>query len=309
MKLSQTLGKWNLKAGLRYEHNVSNYYVGCVRQEAQCRTYNDFHPSLSASTTLGDLQVSLNYAAKTKRPFYASLSDNIIYESRFMYTSGNSMLKPSTTQDISLMLVWKSFFLLADYTYVRNDMQKYMESYNGDEKIILSTMANYHHRNKFMADLGWNTAIGVWNPSYDVAFLTQWFSTTSDGITKNYNKPVVQLNCNNAFSLKRGWLINIDYFLQTKGNYGLYQGDWATNRLNFSVSKEMLDGKLRLQLSAYDILAKERYYSTINIGRYHISTQDNPHLRSISFTVRYSFNQTNSKYKGTGAGSSEKGRL
>ena len=51
MELRQRLGRFQLSAGLRYEHVESEYFVSGQRRDEQCRTYNDFFPSFSVSTS------------------------------------------------------------------------------------------------------------------------------------------------------------------------------------------------------------------------------------------------------------------
>ena len=52
VELRQQLGRFQLQAGLRYEHVVSDYYVGGIRRDDQSRTYDILFPSLSASTSI-----------------------------------------------------------------------------------------------------------------------------------------------------------------------------------------------------------------------------------------------------------------
>ena len=45
VELRQQLGRLRLSAGLRFEHVESEYFVGGIRRDEQCRTYNDLFPS------------------------------------------------------------------------------------------------------------------------------------------------------------------------------------------------------------------------------------------------------------------------
>lgn len=309
IELSQTFGKWDLQVGLRYEHNVANYYINHVKQDEVSRTYNELFPSFSVSTGWKELQFSFTYSTKTQRPYYAQLNSNVEYQSRLLYESGNNLLKPTTSHNLSTILMWKSFFFMVGYSYIRNDIQESLESYKGNDRIMLSTFSNYHHRNKAMLNLGWNTDIGIWNPSYDVTLLSQWFSTYHDGIKQTYNKPMLVFTCNNAFNLSSGWLFNLDYSFQSKGNYGLYYSNRCNRQLNAGVSKEFFDGRLRMQLSVNDILDTHRDYRTVQSNQYRVVYKDNFYSRNICLSIRYRFNKTQSKYKGTGAGNDEKSRF
>ena len=70
MELRQQIGRFRLSAGLRYEHVSSEYFVGGIRRDDQSRTYNDFFPSVSLSTSVKKVQLSFSYAKRTTRPSY-----------------------------------------------------------------------------------------------------------------------------------------------------------------------------------------------------------------------------------------------
>ena len=77
IELRQQIGRLQLSAGLRYEHVTTEYFIGGIRRDDQSRTYNDFFPSVSFSTSLplsgevgGGLQLSFSYSKRTRRPSY-----------------------------------------------------------------------------------------------------------------------------------------------------------------------------------------------------------------------------------------------
>lgn len=77
--------------------------------------------------------------------------------------------------------------------------------------------------------------------------------------------------------------------------------------MNASLSKSFMKEKLTLQLQAYNMLNPKQVamvYSGIRVLQ-NIQTTH----RQVSLTVRYKFNTTRSKYKGTGAGESQKNRM
>lgn len=66
---------------------------------------------------------------------------------------------------------------------------------------------------------------------------------------------------------------------------------------------------LILQLKAVDILDRATDKVTIYGGDIQTYMYNHHEPRNITFTVRYVFNKARSKYKGTGAGTSEKRRM
>ena len=75
---------------------------------------------------------------------------------------------------------------------------------------------------------------------------------------------------------------------------------WA---LETAVQKSFLKDKaLTLRLSCQDIFQKANNNVYINYGSYNIHQTNVSDYNRLILTVRYNFNTTRSKYKGTGAG-------
>ncbi len=107
VELQQQVGRFRLSAGLRYEHVESEYFVGGIRRDDQSRTYDEFFPSVSLSTSLKSLQLSFSYAKRTSRPSYWMLSSDVIYENRLNMQTGNPYLKPVKYHNVNTMAMWK----------------------------------------------------------------------------------------------------------------------------------------------------------------------------------------------------------
>ena len=111
MELRQRLGRFQLSAGLRYEHVESEYYVDGLRRDEQCRIYNDFFPSFAASTSVKNFQFSLSYSNRTTRPSYWQLSSDVIYENRLNMQKGNPYLKPIKYHNLNATIMFRLWYL------------------------------------------------------------------------------------------------------------------------------------------------------------------------------------------------------
>ena len=112
----------------------------------------------------------------------------------------------------------------------------------------------------------------------------------------------------NSISLPKGFLFTLDMTFQSKGDYqNVYL---AKNKfiVNTGITKSFFDKRLRVELKAHDLFRAVESNLLYNEKMELIQTNifDN---REIELTLRYNFNTTKSKYKGTGAGNSEKERL
>ena len=106
IELRQQIGRFQLSAGLRYEYVASEYFVGGIRRDDQSRTYNDFFPSVSLSTSVKKVQLSFSYAKRIRRPSYWQLSSDVIYENRLNMQTGNPYLKPIKYHNVNAMVMW-----------------------------------------------------------------------------------------------------------------------------------------------------------------------------------------------------------
>ena len=117
IELRQQIGRFQLAAGLRYEHVTSEYFVGGIRRDDQSRTYDDFFPSVSLSTSVKNVQLSFSYAKRTRRPSYWQLSSDVIYENRLNLQTGNPYLKPVKYHNVNAMIRWMWIYLNTNFSH------------------------------------------------------------------------------------------------------------------------------------------------------------------------------------------------
>ena len=79
--------------------------------------------------------------------------------------------------------------------------------------------------------------------------------------------------------------------------------------LNVSLTKTFLDDRLSVRLKGHDLLGTEKQRVLLYCDRIQADQFGWGDSREFEITVRYKFNTTRSKYKGTGAGNEEKERL
>ena len=313
MELQQQFGHLRLSAGLRYEHVSSEYYVDGIRRDEQCRTYDELFPSMSMSMSIKDFQFSIGYAKRTTRPSYWQLSSDVIYENRLNLQTGNPYLKPIKYHNLNAMVMWKWLYLMANYTHCIDPILYSADSLENDSKVNFVTYKNYDHADWLTITLGAqkNIKIGqaTWTPQYNIMFMKPWFKSEFAGKPKSFSHPMLVLQLGNIVSLPHDWLLQADFSMHT---YGYQQNAWfdGTNpMLSLSVSKDFYKGRLNIKLTGNDLFNGGINRFTLYSNRLMISKEEDNDSRCIQLSVRYRFNVTPSKYKGTGAGNAEKNRL
>ena len=315
MELRQQLGRLQLSAGLRYEHITSEYFVGGIRQDEQSRTYNDFFPSVSLSTSVKKVQLSFSYSKRTVRPSYWQLSSDVVYENRLNMQTGNPYLKPVKYHNINTMAMWKWLYLNVNFSHCVDPILYSAESLENDSKVNLVTYRNYDHADWLIVTLGAqkNVKLGsnaIWMPQYNVSLMKPWFKAYFLGEEMTFNHPMLTLQLGNIITLPHDWLLQADFNIHTHGHPGANTYVNCTNpMLSLSVSKDFFKRRLNVKLSGNDLfnggVNRVLLYSNRMMFR---KIEDND-SRCVTLSLRYRFNVTPSKYKGTGAGNAEKNRL
>ena len=313
MELRQRLGRFQLSAGLRFEHVESDYYVDGLRRDEQCRIYNDFFPSFAASTSVKNFQFSFSYSKRTTRPSYWQLSSDVIYENRLNRQTGNPYLKPIKYHNLNAMAMWKWLYLAANFSHCVDPILYSAESLKEDSKVNLVSHKNYDHADWITITLGMqkNVKLGqaTWAPQYNVSLMKPWFKSTFLDEEKHFNHPMLVLQLGNIVTLPHDWLLQADFNMHT---HGYQQNAWfdCTNAiLSLSVSKDLFQRRLNVKLTGNDLFNGGINRFTLYSNRFMITKMEDNDSRCIQLSLRYRFNVTPSKYKGTGAGNAEKNRL
>lgn len=308
---SLPLGKFSLTAGLRYEHQRTRYYEAGVFNGGQSTTYNDLLPSASVDYQHGDFSLSLSYRLMKLSPSYSMLSSATSYSSKYLYSSGDPNLVPQKHNYVSLLggLRWVTLNLWFDYT--QNMYTTYYKPYDdaAHPGVMLQTMASIPHTRQYGAALSLTPKIGLWQPNFQADI--DWYDADARclGITKHWNEPRLTLSLNNFFTFNHGWMLRL---------YGTYQfysrSSYAIKRpvgyVDLRVVKTFFkDKSLKLALNVKDAF-NTRYYPFTGYGDRTYSSSDNHRdYRRVELNLAYTFNATKSKYRGRGAGQSEKQRL
>ncbi len=309
-KYQLKFGNLNVNAGIRFEHADSKYFNDGVKVNEQSKTYNNLFPSVSINYPFGKLQTNLSYTIKTKRPSYAQLDGNLMYISRYSYSSGNSLLKPTEISDLTMLLTYKYLQFRTSYQHFENPIVSVYNQFEEQPEISLLTVENFDKRDRISIMLAASPTIGSWNINYSAGLIKQWFSMEHLDGNKKFHTPVLKLSLNNTFDLTGGWLININGHYTGKGdNYNNRSGE--VKYMDIGIGKSFLkDQSLEVKLECSDVFdsfeSDTKVYGESSVFHEKASWRD---TRRVKLTLRYKFNTDKSKYKGTGAGQAEKERL
>lgn len=304
---SRDFGKLNMEVGLRYENVDFKYYDDGKYMAEQSKTYSNWFPSLSLSMPLGNVQMQLSYAADIDRPSYWVLRSGVQYDNHYTYETGNPFLVSEISRNISYDLAYKWLIFNLTYEHVTDPIYQIVEMYKDNATIGLMRMINGESYNKMTSSLTLQPTFGIWHPVLSAMVDKQWFKLeTRDGYY--LNKPLAELKFNNTFDTK--WaMFSVMMTYITKGheeNNYVYKPMFDTD---LSIYKSFLKDCLTFQLYVNDVFGTNDSHVIGKYGKLKETIFDEFSTSKISLTVRYKFNVTRNKYKGTGAGQSQKNRM
>lgn len=304
---NRDFGKLNMEAGLRYENVDFKYYDNGKYMAEQSKTYGEWFPSLSLSMPIGNVQMQLSYAADIDRPNYWVLRSGVQYSNHYTYETGNPFLVSEISRNISYDLAYKWLTFNLTYEHVTDPIYQTVEMYKDISTIGLMRMINGKSYNNVTSTLNLQPTFGIWHPMLSAMVEKQWFELeTRDG--QHLNKPVAMFRFNNTFDTK--WaMFSVMMTYITKGyeeNHYIYKPMFNTD---LSIYKGFLKDSLTFQLYVNDVFGTNDSHIIGKYGKLKETIFDEFSTSKISLTVRYKFNTTRSKYKGTGAGDSQKNRM
>ena len=307
----------NLSAGLRYEHVGFDYQDILNPEQSLARYTDDLFPSISWSNQFGQFRTSLAYSAKVARPSYDRLNENINYMNSFSLEQGNSKLKNETIYEVSANVgyQWLNFFIA--YERRDNTLTQGASLYN-DEGVTLLRQINLDQPLRNVAAfLSASPTFGCYSPNWTVGIQRYFYKQTlldpshPDGQrTLTAKKPVVFMDLNNAFRFKGSWQLEANLNVMTKGDMMQFTFLRNTYNLGLVVQKCWLkNDALCLRVSLSDVLQKRTSEVFLDNGYFQLHQTTDQNYHRLNVTLRYTFNSSSNKYKGSGAGADAKNRM
>ena len=297
-----------LKVGLRNENVTSDYYSQGVRMAEQSRNYHHFFPSLGLMARAGNVQLMLNYAMKIKRPGYWQLRGSVTYANRFTWDSGNPLLKPTINNEVSLMAMYKWVNLMLAYKHDRDVIINVAHEIPGSEATTLMSNENVDHKDAMRVMLTFSPRFGLYQPSLTLGMIKEWIKIPSPVGFISPKNPAFLVQFNNNFQILPTLTANVNFNFTSRSDMENVTISEPLYLLDIGATKTFLNDRLSIQVTGHNLLNSQEHYK-LRYGLRTMCHTQRRDVREVEFTVRYKFNAAQSKYKGTGAGASEKERL
>ena len=306
------IGRMNYGAGLRYEYQKTDYYEKNVLQAEQSPSYRDWIPFLSIGYSKDNLNLAFSYRLNKYSPIYVMLQSSIDYDSKYEYKSGDPHLKPQKQHSFNLSGNYKWLSFMAYYNYVLDMYMTWYKPYDevNHPSVLLQTMASVPHSYYCGANIRVAPSFGIWYPNLTASVFYGHDNVDHLNIPEfGKNQPQFTFSMNNNLRLPHRWFMNLSGNVSTRAEMGIGRRK-CTGNMQFRVSKDFLkNDALKVMFVVQDLLHTGYYYFEANGTQSHRTLTRYADNQKILMNVRYTFNATRNKYKGSGAGQSERQRL
>ena len=308
----QKFDKFNLLAGLRYEHTA----IEIIQQTAtskDLRNYGNLFPTLNLGYDLKDGEnFSLGYNRRIRRPRGRSLNPFPSRSSEANIYTGNVALNPVITDafDLGYIKRWKKITLGTSFYYnISNDNWERIQEDTGNitdngDPITRRFPINLSTEERIGLEFTLNyRPLKIWNINSDFNL----FKVTSDGdytstisnFTQNFDFEntafFIRLNQKITLPLAIDLQINSNYRGPTQNAQTKIQGIFSTD---LAASKDLFNEKASLSLNFSDIFNSRRSQRTTTIPSFLVQYSEfqwrEPQVR-VSFVYRFNQKKKSTK--------------
>ena len=311
VEYSRKFGSVQALAGLRYEYNASDYFEKDIRMDEQSKNFSNLFPTLSIAFPVSRVNFQLAYRTDIARPSYWDLRSSVLLINKYTYETGNPLLDPKFTHNLTLGATYRWLQLSVGYNRVKNDILNVTSLYDeNDPTIMLMSLANAEAYDKIFAGVTLSPTIGIWKPQWRFQLNKQWYDIQTPQGNLSLDNPMGTIIWNNNLCLPWGFMLDADFMYTSKGdmkNGRFLKPSW---RMDMALQKSFLNDRLNIRLDATNLFnsyKRDFMMYVSNMQTMHMTEE--PNNCTVRLTVRYKFNTTRSKYKGTGAGDSQKSRM
>ena len=310
-EFARNFNKLSLQFGLRYEHINSQYFELENSVSEQSKKYDKFLPSATLSYAIKNTMIQLGYSRKYIRPHYSQLSSAIFYVNQYLYECGNPFLRTPTFDNVSLNIKYKWLLMSAQYQHTTDKIITSCTSYGDNSDITLFKKDNSptDSRNLQIILTAMPGFIGkFYYPVLTAGIIKPFYEIEYMGKAKKMNKPMYLVQFNNIVRLPNNYSLTatLSYRSSCDSENVSLGKTW---QFNITASKT-IDKHWDLKLTANDIFNTAKNTSfTMYSGVREVTTEKTMTSRYIELAVGYKFNVPKSRYKGKGAGETEKARL
>ncbi|MEG2673960.1 MAG: outer membrane beta-barrel family protein [Muribaculaceae bacterium] len=296
---SRDWGNFSTELGLRYEYDYTrtNYFSN-IENNNIIKEYSNLYPSVSASYKFGKNRLTASYTRESFKPSFYEINPIKTYIDSLHYYMGNPELKPSYSNNYSFTFNISKVTLNFIYSHQDNGIRNAYYQEDTSPNIIIEKPENIGKSDYFKLSINYNYSIKGLN----LYLQGQLSHSTSDYFYLGENIKEKQFNAMinwmASYNIKKKWNIFLNgWYISPKLASGMNMGHSLCT--NFGASTSFFKKKLNITLAIYDIFNNMVSPSSVTIksNNVYYHKKNDYDTRSLSLTVRYTFNTVKTKFK------------
>lgn len=276
--------------GVRLENTNFKYYSDGKYVPEQSQSTTKLFPNFSWGIRVGALMAQLAYSTSINRPTYLQLSSNTLYGSRYTYQTGNPLLRPEYTHELTLQGVWKFIQFQASYSDTRNAIINWATQLESQPAVSVMSYKNLNSVKQMRLAVVLSRTFGFWNPQLTLAMNKQFLHLHTQLGTVSLNDPICIAMLSNSFKVSPTFTIFLTANYQSPGDYRNVHLNRHLGSVNFNATKTFWHDRISLQLKVNDIFNTQKDGNEIYSDRMTMNLLNTYDYRAVSLTLRYQLN-------------------
>ena len=286
-----------VKAGLRYEHTITNLDSE-VQQNVVYRNFGNFFPSIFINKTINDDNSwVLSYSRRVTRPTFNDIAPFVIFLDPNSFWTGNESLLPAITDAVKAEYRYKSYLFTLQYSRDNDAIARFQPRISADGETQLSSAENMN----FIDSFSFATSLPFsvtdwWEMQYNL------IGTYAITETSHLDTPVrvinanLQINGSNIIKLPKEFTFEISGGYQSPGYWGIMKIKTGII-INLGMEKKLANDNGSIKISFSDMF-NERYFQWETIvPEENIDANLRYKFEGQIFNLSYSKNFGNNKLK------------
>jgi hypothetical protein len=285
-------GKLSIILGVRSEWTTYKLSTSAGKGQDFSKGYLNIFPNLQLEFPLQNgNKLRASYNARITRPRYQALNPFVTYQDPFTTIEGNPNLVPEKAHAFEVGTNFKRTELKIGYTYTIEPLGGAALRGSTPESYVLRSI-NISSDHTFLASITRPFSIGDWWQSINTASITYGRAFDDQyGYATAKVSPQAYLYTSNTFSLKQGIKLQLLAWYLGDRYYGI-RHDVRRSIVTAGIEKSIVQGKLKIGLTANDIFNRSIAEGDYNVGKtqvYYNRRYGNNYFR---LTATYRFGST-----------------
>lgn len=283
---------WGLQTGLRYEHTNSSgqlYTLDSSGDSLVVRDYGNWFPSLSLTYKKNPMsQWSMSYSRRIQRPNYQNLNPFLYQRDELSFSQGNPFLVPQISDNFRIGHLYRySTSTSISYSYTRDFFAQITDTVGVQRNSLITR--NVADTRSINLSVGTPLKHNDWWNSYISINAFQTWYIPQDISFQAIELFTVSLYAQSSFGLGNNWQLQVSGWWSSPGVWGGTFRTKSLGALNTSISKSLMNDKLKLFVNFNDILFTSPWYGDMEYGGLAINGTGGRDSRQIEFGLTYRF--------------------